>query len=159
MKTQIEINVTSNGIQVTGPFSAANNTRYRELGGKFQGGSWMLPDNETSRLAVSEMFGSKSELVQVLIPDDIARGGDTGATVQYCGYVLASRRGRDYRVQMPEGVSLAEGSFPSSGGSMKNPSVNAASGTVYRLICRRSFAEQNNLQIAEDTATPSMIEI
>jgi antitoxin component HigA of HigAB toxin-antitoxin module len=148
-KTQIEIEVTESGVSVTGPYSESNNTVYRSLGGKFAGGHWTLPDNQTTRETLAELFGTKSEIVEVLVPRDATTGGKIA---QIGGYVLASRRGRDYRVEMPDGVSLAAGHFRSSGGSVKNPSVSLDSDVVFRLSCRWSFAESHGLEIAEQSA-------
>lgn len=155
MQTQIE--VKDSKILVTGPYSETNNKKWRELGGKFQSGSWELPDNDTSRAIVAELFGAKSEEVEVIIPADSLFDG---SIVQIGGYVLAQRKGRDYRVQMPDGVSLASGSFKASGGSMKNPRVALDSETSFRLCCRKYFAEAQGLEIAPPVSEkPSAIEV
>jgi hypothetical protein len=151
---QTTITPLDNKITVSGPYSEENNRVWRELGGKFGNGSWTLPDTGTSRARLAELFGSKSEEVSVLVPYD--RIPVKGATCQIGGYVLASRRGRDYRVQMPDGVSLAAGTFRSSGGSVKNPSVSLDNDAVFRLRCRRSFAEANNLESVPTDSTPSI---
>ena len=150
MKTVI--NVNDGKIIITGPYSTDNNKIWKELGGKFAGGNWVIPDNDTARTRIAEMFGAKSEEVDVLVPYEKIPHS-YGQIVQIGGYVLAERRGRDYRVQMPDNVSLAAGSFHSSGGSVKNPSVALDSNVVFRLRCRRSFAEANGLEIVPATAT------
>lgn len=153
MQTQIQ--VQDGKIIITGPYSEDNNRQWRELGGKFAGGNWVLPDNDTTRAKVAERFGAKSDEVDVLVPASKLRDGQI---VQIGGYVLAQRRGRDYRVQMPDDVSLSGGSFSSSGGSVKNPRVSLGSDIVFRLRCRGSFAEANGLEIASalNTMTPSV---
>lgn len=153
MQTKIE--PLDGKIHVTGPYSETNNDRWRNLGGKFSGGSWVLPDNPTARQALAELFGPKSSLVDVLVPYD--RITLDGKIAQIGGYVLASRRGRDARVEMPEGVSLAAGKFRSSGGSVKNPSVSLDSDTVFLLTCRASFADAAGLKGEETPA--AMIEV
>lgn len=153
MQTQIQ--VQDGKILIAGPYSEDNNQKWRELGGKFVSGNWVLPDNDTSRSTVAELFGSKSDEVDVLVP---ANQLSDGQIVQIGGYVLAQRRARDSRVKMPDGVSLAEGSFRSSGGSVKNPRVSFDYDLVFRLRCRKSFAESNGLSIApqSNTTMPSV---
>lgn len=155
MQTTIQVN--DGKIIITGPYSETNNQEWRQLGGKFAGGDWVLPDNDTVRATIVELFGSKSDEVDALVTvTDIPYTG--GQIVQIGGYVLAQRRGRDYRVQMPEDVSLEAGSFRSSGGSHKNPRVALDPDVVFRLRCRRSFAETHRLEIAP-AAQASKIEI
>lgn len=144
---QTQITVMDGKIVVSGPYSESNNDRYRVLGGKFSGGNWVLPDNDSVRPALAEMYGAKSDPVEVLVPLAKAEGRDI---LQVGGYVLAQRRGRDWRVQMPDGVSLSAGSFTSSGGSMKHPLVNASSDTVFRLVVRSEFATRMGLEMAVD---------
>ena len=143
---QTEINVVDGKIIITGPYSEDNNEDYRSLGGKFSGGSWVLPDNATVREKIACWFGSKSEEVEALVPSSKTFGSQI---VQIGGYVLASRRGRDYGVKMPDGVSLESGSFSASGGSVKNPRVGDMSDVVFRLRCRKSFAESKGLEICK----------
>lgn len=115
MQTTIE--VAEGKIIIDSPYSEENNKSWRELGGKYSG-NWILPDNDTSRARIAELFGAKSEEVDVLIPvDQIPK--PNSQIVQIGGYVLVERRGRDYRVRTPDGVSLAAGSFRSFGGSHK----------------------------------------
>lgn len=146
MKMQIEIGVVGNEIVIRGPYSEDNNTIWRQLGGKFfgQDKSWHLPDNDTARAKVAELFGERSDLVEVVISADKC-DRKYGSSVEIGGYVLASRRGRDYRVEMPHGVSLESGSFTASGGSVKNPRVGLTYGMTFRLVCRKAFADARGL--------------
>jgi hypothetical protein len=154
---QTTITLTDNKVTISGPYSEENNATYRSLGGKFDRGSssWELPDNATTRAEVAQLFGAKSEEGDYLVPCSL--DGVKGSSIlQIGGYVLASRRGRDYAVRLPEGVSLAAGSLPSSGGSVKNPSVNPSQDTVFRLRCRAAFADAHGLQPVGDVAAPSI---
>jgi len=151
---QTTITPLDNKITLSGPYSEENNRVWRELGGKFGNGSWMLPDNDTARARIVELFGAKSDEVDALVPYD--KIPTKGSICQIGGYVLAQRRGRDYRVQMPDDVSLATGTFRSSGGSVKNPSVSLDYDVVFRLRCRRSFAEANGLEIATSSPVSSV---
>lgn len=116
MKTQITINVKDGLIEVYSPYSPDNNVEFRSLGGKFASDHWVIRDTPEARKTLAELFGAQSELVEVLVPASLL---SDGPIVQHGGYVLASRRFRDGRVNMPDGVSLAAGSFGASGGSHK----------------------------------------
>lgn len=142
MQTTIEVD---GELVVTGPFSPDNNEAWRGCGGKFSNGSWRMPDTPANREAIARRFGAKSPLVDVLV--EAAKLRD-GSVVQIGGYVLASRRGRDYAVRMPDGVSLESGSFSASGGSVKSPRVCAGSDVVFRLRCRQDFATRVGLPLA-----------
>lgn len=149
MKTQINITISDNRITISGPYSPSNNEVYRSLGGKFTAGAWSIPDTQTAREQIADLFGTKSELVTVEIPASRVTDDDI---LQIGGYVLASRRGRDARVTIPEGVVLAAGTLPSSGGSVKNPRVAPSSDAVFHLVCRKSWADKKGLTPAEQTA-------
>lgn len=153
---QTQINAEDGKIVINGPYSESNNAVWRSLGGKFAGGNWVLPDNDAVRLKVAEMFGVKSEECDVLVPYDKYDGG---AILQVGGYVLAQRRGRDYRVQMPADVSLESGKLSAHGGSAKNPRVAPDQDVVFRLRCRKSFAEANGLTLVENSKATPVVEV
>lgn len=155
MKLQFNIQLRDGTIWVTGPYSEDNNKCWRELGGKFSAGAWRIPDTPVAREKIADLFGEKSDEVDVLVPAEEV--GD-GQIVQIGGYVLASRRGRDARVQMPDGVCLESGTFYDSGGSVKHPRVRLDADMVFRLRCRKSFAESWKLELAPESST-SGIEI
>ena len=67
---QVKIEVIEGTVHVVGPYSTENNDVWRSLGGKFTGGRWVLPDNETVRKKIAEMFGAKSEEVEVFVPNE-----------------------------------------------------------------------------------------
>lgn len=146
MNIQIHITLEDGTIGVRGPYSESNNSQYRSLGGKFSNGKWTLPDNDTTRKTLAELFGERSEEVEVLAPAESCTG-KYGTIVQLGGYVLAQRRGRDSRVEMPSGVSLAAGRFRSSGGSVKNPRVSLDDDVIFRVCVRKSFADSMKLQL------------
>ena len=59
------------------------------------------------------------------------------------GYVLASRRGRDYSANCIE--TLVKGSFGKTGGSVKNPKANCSDDSVFGLHVRKDFAIRHGL--------------
>ena len=44
---QVKIEVIEGTVHVVGLYSTENNDVWRRLGGKFTGGRWVMPDNET----------------------------------------------------------------------------------------------------------------
>jgi hypothetical protein len=64
-------------------------------------------------------------------------------------YILAGRRSRDSRADIY--AELVAGTIPSSGGSVKHPSVNQSDDALFRLWVPRDFAIARNLKIITDT--------
>lgn len=153
MKTQIQISKSNGSISIVAPYSETNNAKFRNRGGKYDRSSgWVFADAPASRELISELWGDESPLCVVRIPLGDAKS--CGNQEMLGGYVLASRRGRDYRVELADGVTLMEGSFCGSGGSVKNPCVTWDGDVVLHVVVRRSFAERNNLTIVESEDQP-----
>lgn len=144
MRSQVEIKrVDGNRILVIGPYSEPNNTVYRSIGGQFNRsvGGWSLP---ISRLPdVVSMFGDfNSDFVEAEANADKLWDGPQ---LQIGGYVLATRRGRDYAARLAPGVELISGSLPPRGGSVKNPCVNCSSDACFALLVPKDFALVHDL--------------
>ena len=152
MKTQINLSVVGDSIRITSPYSSANIDLFRSLAGKFSGGVWSVPSTAESVAKLQDVFGRPSELVRVSVPVDATKVVARDGQLQIGGYLLANRRGRDYRAEMPEGVAVVSGGFTKSGGSVKNPRVSPEPGTVLSLVCRREFAERMGLVVAAPAA-------
>lgn len=126
MQTQINIEIRNqdNTIAIQSPYLQSNISKFKAAGGKWDGiKSWILPDCENSRNLLYELFNwvEGCGLVQHKLDffsDDVK---DSGNSYNYKGYVLASRKSRDSSVKQPDGVILSKGSYPESGGSVKNP--------------------------------------
>ena len=148
MKTQVTITIIKDELCINAPYSAVNNKIYREKGGRFnqRKSVWEFASTSTTEKMISELFGNINDLVETVVKMD--QIDIQGAEWHIGGYKLASRRGRDYNVEIPTGVQLKIGSFPSSGGSMKNPQV-AGNVESMVLICARDFAEKENLEIID----------
>jgi len=147
MKTQVIITIIKDELCINAPYSAVNNKIYREKGGRFnqRKSVWEFASTSTTEKMISELFGNVNDLVEATVKMD--QIDIQGAEWHIGGYKLASRRGRDYLVEIPTGVQLKNGSFPSSGGSMKNPQVAGNNVESMGLICARDFAERENLEI------------
>lgn len=114
-----------------------------------KGGRWN-PDDKSWSFApqvaqelFTELFGSSEETVTVQVDYDAAN--EYNNLLHIGGYVLAQRRFRDARVNLGDDVWLLRGHFPGSGGSMKNPRVNASTDVVFQLEVRKDFAIAHGL--------------
>lgn len=126
MKTQIIITVRerSQTITVQCPYLPSNINKFKAAGGKWHNDRWILPDCENSRKLLHDLFNwvegcGITQITLDFLKDDNAELEDS--LYKYKGYVLASRRSRDASVIQPHGVILSKGSYPDSGGSVKNP--------------------------------------
>lgn len=125
MQTQINIAVKDNKtITVQCPYHPSNISKFRAAAGKWKNNRWVLPDCENSRKLLHELFNwvegcGTTQITLDFLKNDNVKCEDSVYT--YKGYVLASRRSRDASVTQPHGVILSKGSYPESGGSVKNP--------------------------------------
>jgi len=148
MNIQIKIEETEQSIKLYAPYSPANNKFYKEAGGKWDKDSsaWVFPKTEATQKMLAELFGAPSEIVTAKVEyKDIEVFENFW---QVGGYVIASRRGRDYPAQVATGIQTTAGTFKRSCGSVKNPKVGDSSdGLEFSLVCYRSFAESKKLEI------------
>lgn len=109
---------------------------------KSLGGRWLPHDKvwefseEKEDIVKDSLFeiygenGSPVEKVKVNIDLDVF---DYDQELDICGIVAAIRPSRDAKVILKNGAYLISGSFLSSGGSSKYPSITAIPGTIVRL--------------------------
>lgn len=143
MKPQVKITVQDDTITLDAPYSAVNNEIYRNKSGKYKKGvGWVFPDCRPVRKMLFDLFqwiegcGIKTlGIADVDCEHHYVRSQwGNSAEYLYKGYVIATRKGRDARAQIPEdGVIIDEGGFPASGGSVKNPSVFPDTGSTFIL--------------------------
>jgi len=95
------------------------------------------------------LYGTDGERTAPTCTIRYSVGGRDGHTLSLGGRTLVRRKGRDYRVALGDGVVVLEGGFPSSGGSVKNPRVNAHDGTVLEV---RDFPLALARSLIPDTA-------
>ena len=148
MNIQIRIEETEQAIKLYAPYSPSNNKDYKSRGGKWNKDSsvWEFPKTEATQKMLTELFGAPSEIVTAKLEYADVEAIDN--FWQCGGYVVASRRGRDYPVRIADGVQVTKGQFRDSCGSAKNPKVGDSSdGLEFSLVCYRSFAESKKLEI------------
>lgn len=124
--------------------------RCRKLGGKWEGGAWVLAG---TRLAeVKEELGDPSSgLVEVEVGKD--EMSEKGAQYLVGWYVLCGRRGRDSRADLY--ADLVAGEIPDSGGSTKYPLVAASDDARFRLVVPKDFVEARNLPVVRGVGVVS----
>lgn len=149
MKTQFKIIKNNGQISISAPFSAENNTIFRSKGGKFDTLSkcWIFDNTGATEAMIAELWGEESTLVRAEIPLEKIDGYDQW---RIGGYALATRRNRDYAVEIADGVQLLSGAFTKWGGSVKSPRVGRED-QLLSLICRKSFAQARDLKIIEES--------
>ena len=154
MNIQIKIEETEQSIKLYAPYSLSNNKDYKSRGGKWDKDSsvWEFPKTEATQKMFAELFGAPSEIVTAKVEyKDIEVFENFW---QIGGYVIASRRGRDYPAQVATGVQTTAGTFKRICGSVKNPAVGySEDGLVFDLVCYRSFAEFKKLEIKSVDST------
>lgn len=121
-------------IKVQSDYSAEFVKRAKMLQGKWKSPCWVFPEENEPELKalLLEIYGENGdpqETVDLIInigqmPND--------QTISLGGYLLASRKSRDYAVTLGDNVILVSGGFPKSGGSAKYPYVDADDDTVVK---------------------------
>lgn len=130
----------ANRVQLVCPYDPDFPAKAAALGGYFRGGTWFfdLRDEQRVRDLVKAVYGTDGSdvdqpTVTVRVDAYALIGTRSCAELRLAGRSLVSRRARDSRVQLGTGVIVAEGSFPSSGGSVKSPSLFPKAGTVLEV--------------------------
>ena len=119
------------------PYLPQWSEKAEKIGGRHVNGLWYFDgrSEEEVRELVRSEYGTDGsdnpELVDVYFVLEASRNQAAG--VAGYGRMLCERRSRDSRVQLGEGVSLHQGKFPSSGGTIINPML-AHTGAVTLLV-------------------------
>lgn len=127
--------IKENGrIKVKSDYNKEFIRRAKLIEGKWDAPYWSFPEENESEVKalLLEIYGENGdpqETVDILV--NISEMN--GESIELCGRILCSRRGRDAAVKLAENVMLTQGGFPSSGGSAKNPRVNPDDGTVLKV--------------------------
>ena len=112
----------------------------RNLGGRWcaDSATWVFSSIvETEVEELDELYNSELVTVELTATSNAYAHTEP---LQFCGYSIASARGRDSGATLSEGVALISG-YVTSGGSMKNWSTEAREGTVLRLEVPKGLLE------------------
>ncbi len=145
----VTISKDASGVKVESPYDLKFVHAAKGLGGRWGGGVWTFDarDEEAVRRLAVEIYGtdgSDAPPVTVRVPVGQAR---YEREWRVAGMTLVMRPGRDMPVRFGPGVVVVEGGFASSGGSVKNPDINAKEGTVVEVrdvspgVARKIVAE------------------
>lgn len=138
--------VAGGKIKIKTPYCDDVVSTCRSWAGKFDKAAeaWVVPD--TRLAAVQTMLGRDvDDQVEVEVGKT---EWDGYQQIRIGWYVLAGRRGRDYRADVY--ADLVTGAIPSSGGSVKHPAVCASADARFRLWVPRDFAVTRCLQVVTD---------
>lgn len=138
---KVIVKIEIGGFKVITPYNAHFVTRARDIGGKWDGEAWIIPKIMEAPLkeTLLDIYGqdgfTKTELLNVSI--DLDKAGDFyhEQSIEMFGLTLARRAYRDGSVKLGDGVYVIKGTFPSRGGSSKNPSLslNQGSGMILQV--------------------------
>ena len=160
---QISIVRDGQNVTVVSPYSESNNSEFRARGGRYSKESgWTFAASPATDKMLDELFGFDGvtgEAVTAIVPESAIDTRYAGAPWQLDGYVLASRRGRDSRVETPDGVQLFEGRWASSGGSMKSPRVTSSETVTLHVVMPKALAERHSLALVGEVpaAVPAVV--
>lgn len=141
-----DITITTEGtsIYLASPYNPDTSPKAKALGGSWDAArkAWRFDarDEDRVRALAVDIFGTDGAPAQTvtvrLAMDEVdgmlvrQRGPEH---VHLFGRAVVTRRGRDMPVTLGKGVVCVEGGFAASGGSVKNPAINAQPGTILEI--------------------------
>lgn len=136
--TDISVTTNDGRIEVRTPYNPDFPSPARGLGGKWNGSSkvWTFDvrDEDRVRALVRETYGTDGDdgttTVNLRIRADLYADDDS---LWVAGRQIARRLSRDYTVRLGENCVIIGGGFPGSGGSHKNPRLDAEDGTIIEI--------------------------
>lgn len=166
----VQIETTRKGLSVTADYNPKFVSQARALGGKWDSlnSAWMFDTRTEDRVrsVLKTIYGTDQEEYEgVTVRLDAYQwwqedGTGDNATCYFAGRKIMSRRGRDSRILLGDGVVLTDGALPRSGGSVRYPSLGLDSGggvflEVYDVPASHSdLGNRAATIISGDTTTP-----
>jgi hypothetical protein len=140
----VVIETIGNSVTVRSPYNVAFVEAARNHGGRWDSAAnaWTFDARTESRVreTVRNIYGpgATENYESVTARFDACawwRHDPTGddSNCYFAGRKILWRRGRDHRVEMGDGVVLAEGTFNTRGGSVRNPSLDIDHGTIVEV--------------------------
>ena len=159
----VKIEVKENSVSVSAPYVPQFPARAKAIGGKWSAGSkvWKFDSRDEGRVRelCREIYGTDGLTAEKLVTVRVNATGDLyGRDYFKFGRQIARRPGRDAAVRLGDGVIIITGSFPSSGGSAKYPSI-LGRGDAEIIFEIRDVPESMALaEIEENPETISLVE-
>ena len=167
------VTITKDGkrLAVKSPYDAEFVDGAKDLGGKWDRDTetWVFDvrDEAAVRTLARDIYGTDGSdadgaRVTIRVPLPVF---SQGQEFRVAGMTLASRRYRDSRVQLGDGVVIVEGGFPSKGGSVKNPQLEGKPGTVLEVrdilasVAAKILEEAGGATIVGDAETVPVEEL
>ena len=139
--SSVEMKDGTKKIKLSAPYHPGLPDKAKAIGGRWSSErkAWYFDerDEERVRKLAQEIYGTRGEgeqvdIVTVRVNLDDVEGAKYGSLFLF-GREIASRRSRDQRVRLGDGVIIVKGGFPASGGSMRNPSLAPEEGTILEI--------------------------
>lgn len=134
----VKLEKSEGKIYTTTTYNATFIKKAKNLQGKWDGEHWVFDEKVENlvREILKEIYGTDGECFTKKVTVELEL--DKYFTVdkqelKIGDLVIAIRRYRDSEVILKEGAIVVTGGFPSSGGSMKTPRLNAHKDTVIRV--------------------------
>ena len=139
----VSVDVSTTAVTLTAPYDPSLPGKAKALGGYFDGvtKAWTFDVRDETRVRdlAREIYGTDGTVyadeptVTVRIDLDALVRECCEPELRLAGISLARRPARDSAVHLCEGVVVVSGSFPGRGGSVKNPALEPADGTVLEV--------------------------
>ena len=135
----VRVTTTDTKVTVHSPFCPAFPARARGLGGRWVSDKWEFAARDDARVRALcvEMYGSDGDdgapTVDLHVDVNVFEGMFSQQALFLAGREIAHRPGRDSSVRLGQDVILIQGSFPGSGGSVRNPVLNTREGTILEV--------------------------
>jgi hypothetical protein len=158
---QIEVAKSKSGksrVYATTPYHPEFPAAAKRLGGRWSAAqkSWSFDGRDEAKVRelVREIYGTddSAEADLVTVRYTVTAHDAGRAELYVCGRQVARRAGRDWVVKLGDGVVVVDGGFPSSGGSMKYPTIMGTDTVVEVRDVPRRLAEAEDAEIV-DAAT------
>lgn len=142
----VQVETKDGTLWVKSPYNPEFVRNARTLGGKWSPptAKWQFDPRTEERLRtiLKSVYGTDQEEypgvtvkldAKLWYPEDLV---GNAADCYFAGRLILSRKSRDGRVILGEGVILTDGAFPSSGGSVRNPrlSLEESAGNIFLEI-------------------------
>ena len=133
----MEVKIENGKMYVKSKYNREFISQARMVQGKWNSPYWEFPEENEKQvrdllLNVYGENGLEQNTVDILLHLDEYKGG-TDEKITIGKYIVASRPGRDWQVKLDDKVILVAGGFSASGGSVKNPRVSPATGTILKV--------------------------